>query len=193
MPHPSRKHTISDISDLVSYPKKGNHKALLEEARYTTTLTQTNIENIQTDYQSALKKNDQIIVYFTSIIKRPDGINNAEYLNIAHGQVQTNETIEKNQDTQINLSSFILEHRSLSQVLKLSPLIKEKWGLSIKEEIFGLFDNDTFGTSERALPVDEAIPVKCTFKAKLNSYGGLDKLKVRICVSGGMQIKRPCK
>ena len=25
MPRPSRKHTISDISDLVSYPKRGNH------------------------------------------------------------------------------------------------------------------------------------------------------------------------
>ena len=50
-------------------------------------------------------------------------------------------------------------------------------GASIKKEILGLFDNDTFDTTERALPADEVIPVKCAFKAKFNSYGGLDKLK----------------
>ena len=53
-------------------------------------------------------------------------------------------------------------------------------GHAIKKEILGLFDNDTFDISERALPADEIIPVKCAFKAKLNSYGGLDKLKARI-------------
>ena len=47
----------------------------------------------------------------------------------------------------------------------------------------------TFDTNEKALPADEVIPVKCAFKAKLNSYGGLDKLKARICVRGDMQIK----
>ena len=119
----------------------------------------------------------------------PDGINNAEYLNIALEQIHTNKIIEKNQDTQINLSDFIPESKSLSPVLKLSPLVKEKWGMSIKKEILGLFDNDTFDTDERDLPADEVIPVKCAFKAKLNSYGGLDKLKVRICIRGDMQIK----
>ena len=96
-------------------------------------------------------------------------------------KIQTSKTMEKNQDTQINLSDFIPEPRSLSQVLRLSPIIKEKWGHAI--------DNDTFDTSERALPADEIIPLKCAFKAKLNSYGGLDKLKARICVRGDRQIK----
>ena len=50
-------------------------------------------------------------------------------------------------------------------------------------------DNETFDINEKALPADEVIPVKYTFKAKLNSYGGLDKLKARICVQGDMQIK----
>ena len=49
--------------------------------------------------------------------------------------------------------------------------------------------NDTFDTTERALPADEVMPVKCAFKSKLNSYGVLDKLKARICVRGDMQIK----
>ncbi len=31
--------------------------------------------------------------------------------------------------------------------------------------------------------------MKCAFKTKLNSYGGLDKLKARICLRGDMQIK----
>ena len=35
MPRPSRKHTILDISDLVSYPKSGNQNTL-EHVRYTT-------------------------------------------------------------------------------------------------------------------------------------------------------------
>ena len=64
-------------------------------------------------------------------------------MNIAHEQTQTSKTMEKrNQDTQINLSDFIPEPRSLSQVLRLSPIIKEKWGHAIKKEILGLFDNE---------------------------------------------------
>ena len=47
----------------------------------------------------------------------------------------------------------------------------------------------TFDTTEKALPADEVIPVKCAFKTKLNAYGGLDKLKARICICGDMQIK----
>ena len=33
------------------------------------------------------------------------------------------------------------------------------------------------------------IPVKCALKTKLNIFGGLDKLKARICVQGDMKIK----
>ena len=59
-------------------------------------------------------------------------------------------------------------------------------GTSIKKEILGLFNNDTFDTTERALPANEVISVKYAFKAKLNSYVGLDKLKARICGRGDM-------
>ena len=95
---------------------------------------------------------DQVIAYFTTMKNCPEGMNNAEYLNIAHEQLKTNKAIEKNQDIQI--IDFIPEPRSLTQVLKLSPLIREKWGASIKKEILGLFDNGTFDTTERALPAD---------------------------------------
>ena len=84
----------------------------------------------------------------------PDSINNAEYLNIAHEQIKINKIIEKNQDTQMNLSDFIPEPKSFSQDLKLSPLIREKRGMSIKKEILGLFDDDTFDTNETAISAD---------------------------------------
>ena len=63
--------------------------------------------------------------------------------------------------------------------------------LSIKKEILGLFDHDTFDTSERFLPADEVMHVKCVFKAKLNSYGGLDKLKARIYIEVTCSKKTP--
>ena len=51
------------------------------------------------------------------------------------------------------------------------------------------FDNGTFEVTERSLPADEVIPVKLVLRAKLNSHGGLDKIKVRVCLRDDMQIK----
>ena len=62
-------------------------------------------------------------------------------------------------------------------------------GEAIRAEVSGLFDNETFLLNETALPTDEIIPVKLALKAKLNIYGGLEKLKARICLRGDMQIK----
>ena len=61
-------------------------------------------------------------------------------------------------------------------------------GGAIRIEIVGLFDNGTFLTSEMTLPTDEVIPVKLALKAKMNTCGGIDKLKARICLRGDMQI-----
>ena len=95
----------------------------------------------------------------------------------------------KSLDNNINLSDFMPEPSSLNQVLRLSPHTKERWGTAIRSELTGLFDNDTFSLADRPLPADEIIPTKLTLKTKLNSYGGLDKLKARICLRGDMQIK----
>ena len=127
--------------------------------------------------------------YFTNMSRPIDPINYAEYLNMAHEQQTDNKNNEKTNDQMINLSDYIPEPKSLHQVTKLSEHIKNKWGAAIKKEVLGLFDNDTFDTNERALPADEVIPVKCAFKTKLNAYGGLDKLKARICLRGDMQVK----
>ena len=40
---------------------------------------------------------------------------------------------------------------------------------------------------KRPLPADEILPVKLALKTKLNSYGGLDKFKARVCLRGDMQ------
>ena len=87
------------------------------------------------------------------------------------------------------MSDFLPEPSSLNQVLKTSESVQQRWGVAIAKEIQGLFDNDTFGTNERPLPNDEVVPTKLTLKAKLNSYGGLDKLKARVCFRGDMQEK----
>ena len=80
MPHPSRKHTISDISDLVSYPKMGNHNTPGEEARHTQTMN--NSKNTQTEDQPSTIQYDKIKAYFTTMKNCPEDINNAEYMNI---------------------------------------------------------------------------------------------------------------
>ena len=113
----------------------------------------------------------------------------SEYLHIAHDIKETNGAEDKVKDMGINLLDFLPEPRSLSQVLRLSPYIKEKWGEAIRSELIGLFNSDTFSLIGKPLPADEIIPIKLAFKTKLNSYGGLDKLKARICMRGDMQIK----
>ena len=83
--------------------------------------------------------------------------------------------------------------RGVKNQLILTLLIrsstKDKWGEAIKSEITGLFDNETFVLDEKPLPADEIIPAKLACKTKLNIYGGLDKLKARVCLRGDLQIK----
>ena len=112
-----------------------------------------------------------------------------EYLMYENNMNRDDKKQMKQQDDVINLSDFLLEARSLSQVLKLSGAIRDKWDTAINKELTGLFDNDTFGLEESPLPNDEVIPTQLTLKAKLNSYSGLDKLKARICFRGDMQEK----
>ena len=104
-----------------------------------------------------------------------------------HEAAKDGKDMTQKQDNEILLSDFLPEPNSLSQVLRLTESIRNKWGTAIHKEIKGLFDSDTFGLSDRALPDDEVIPVKLALKTKLNSHGGLDKLKARVCLRGDMQ------
>ena len=81
------------------------------------------------------------------------------------------------------------EPKSSSQILRLLPASKEKWGSAKSGEIQGLFENNTFDPNERPLTADEILPVKLTLKTKLNSYGGLDKLKTRVLFERRYAIK----
>ena len=53
----------------------------------------------------------------------------------------------------------------------------------------GLFDSDTFSSIDKTPLANEIVPTKLSLKTKLNSYGRLDQLKVRICMRGDMLIK----
>ena len=133
--------------------------------------------------QQQESQDEQITAYFTSMSKETD-INNYEFLMYMH-ETNTDDKL----DNDIILSDFLPEPTSLNQVIKLTESIKNKWGTAIYKEIKGLFDSDTFTLSDRPLPTDEIVPVKLTLKTKLNSHGGLDKLKARVCLRGDMQEK----
>ena len=130
-----------------------------------------------------------IIAFFTNLKQTENEISKSKYLYSAHKINQIKQNEDKTQDTHKNISDFLPEPRFLQQVLKLSRIIKDKWGDAIRKEIQGLFDNDTFDTDEKSLPADKVLPVKLELKVKLNAHGGLDKLKARICLRGDMQVK----
>ena len=87
----------------------------------------------------------------------------SEFLYIAHELSSTNKVLDNSTDEDIDLSDFMPEPKSLSQILRLSPAMREKWGSAISVEIQGLFENDTFDPNERPLPADEILPVKLAF------------------------------
>jgi len=134
------------------------------------------------------QNNNKIKAYFTEMSK-PTDLPYSEYLHIAHDLSGMNKCEDRIKDHGINLADFLPEPKSLSQVLRMPSYTKDKWGDAIRTEITGLFDSGTFSLNEKPLPADEVIPTKLAMKAKLNSYGGLDKLKARICLRGDMQIK----
>ena len=130
----------------------------------------------------------EIKAYFTEMRKSTDLLY-SEYLHIAHDKNVLNKTKDRIKDNGISLSDFLPEPKSLTQIFRLSTHTKEKWGEAIRAEFTGLFDCDTFSLTEKPFPADEIIATKLALKTKSNSYGGLDKLKTRICLRGYMQIK----
>ena len=110
-----------------------------------------------------------------------------EYLMYVHKISGKDKLDYKKKDEVINLSNFLPEPCSLNQVMRCAESVKSKWGTAITKEVRDFFDNETFGTDEKPLPTDEIVPTKLTCKAKLNSHGGLDKLKARLCFRGDMQ------
>ena len=83
-------------------------------------------------------------------------------------------------------SHFIPEPRNFVEVTKLSYFIKKPWLKANLKEIKNLINNQNFLVEdpEKDEPVTPCMDV---YKAKIQSGGSLDKLKLKIVVRGYMQ------
>ena len=83
------------------------------------------------------------------------------------------------------VSHFIPEPRNFSEVIKLSYDIKKPWLKSTLKEIKNLINNHTFLVEypEKDEPVNPCMDV---YKAKIQSGGIIDKLKLIILVRGDL-------
>ena len=86
------------------------------------------------------------------------------------------------------VSHFIPEPRNFAEVTKLSENIKKHWLKAIIKEIKNLINNQTLLIRDQneGKPVT---PCMDLYKAKIQSDGILDKLKLRILVRGDLQNK----
>ena len=86
------------------------------------------------------------------------------------------------------VSHFIPEPRNFAEVTKLSENIRKPWLKATIKEIENLINNQTFMIKD---PNDGETVTPCMdfYKAKIQSDGSLDKLKLRIVVRGDMQNK----
>ena len=83
---------------------------------------------------------------------------------------------------------FILEPRNFAEVTKLSDEIKKPWLKATKKEIKNLINNQTF-LVEDPRKGEPAAPCMDMCKAKIQSDGNLDKLKMRVVIKGDLQNK----
>ena len=86
------------------------------------------------------------------------------------------------------VSHFIPEPRNFAEVTKLSENIRKHWLKDNLKEIKNLINNQTFIIED---PKDDEPVTPCmdVYKAKIQSDGSLDKLKLRIVVRGDLQNK----
>ena len=86
------------------------------------------------------------------------------------------------------VSHFIPEPRKFSGVAKFSYDIKKTWLKSTQKGIKNLINNNNF-LVEYPKKGEPVTPCMDVYKAKIKSDGSLDKLKLRIVVSGDLQKK----
>ena len=84
------------------------------------------------------------------------------------------------------VSHFIPEPRNFDEVTKLSESIRKPWLTATLKDINNLINNQTFMIED---PKDSEPVTPCmdVYKAKVQSDGSLDKLKLRIVVRGDLQ------
>ena len=86
------------------------------------------------------------------------------------------------------VSHFITEPRNFDEVTKLSESIKKPWLKENIKEINNLINNQNF-LIEYQNEGELVTPYTNVYKAKIQSDGSLDKLKLRIAVRGDLQNK----
>ena len=83
---------------------------------------------------------------------------------------------------------FILEPINFAEVTKLSENIKKTWLKATIKEIKNIINNQNF-LIEYQNEGEPVTPCMDVYKAKIQSDGSFDKLKLRIVVRGNMQNK----
>ena len=91
-------------------------------------------------------------------------------------------------ETGSEVSHFIPEPRNFSEGTKLAENIRKPWLKATLKDIKNLINNQTF-MIEDPKDGEPVTPCMDVYKAKIQSYGNLDKLKLRIVVRGDLQNK----
>ena len=86
------------------------------------------------------------------------------------------------------VSHFIPEPRNFAEVTKLSENISKPWLKATLKQIKNLIKNQTFLIEDQN-EGEPVTPCMDVYKAKIQSDGSLDKLKLRIVVRGDLQNK----
>ena len=86
------------------------------------------------------------------------------------------------------VSHFIPEPRNIAEVKKLSGNIKKPWLRATLKEVKNIINNQTFLIEDKN-ESEPVTPCMDVYKAKIQSDGSLDKLKLRIVVRGDLQNK----
>ncbi|MGH7954813.1 MAG: reverse transcriptase domain-containing protein [Gloeomargaritales cyanobacterium] len=87
-------------------------------------------------------------------------------------------------------SNYTPEPISVSQVLKLTGVARDRWLAATKSEFTSVIQNNTFDLKGVIKPTEKVIPLKVVYKAKMRSDGKLDKLKARIVVRGDIHKRQ---
>ena len=88
-------------------------------------------------------------------------------------------------ETGSEVSHFIPEPRNFAEVTKLAENIRKPWLKATLKEIMNLINNQTF-MIEDPKDGEPVTPCMDVYKAKIQSDGSLDKLKLRIIVRGDL-------
>ena len=86
------------------------------------------------------------------------------------------------------VSHFILEPRNFAEVTRLAENNRKPWLKATLKEIKNLINNQTF-MIEDPKDGEPLTPCMDVYKAKIQSDGSLEKLKLRIVVRGDLQNK----